>query len=172
MQHLSTRLLKGLLAITLAIPLLGASAMDTDEMHRPMACENHSGFEGMHGMGHHGPFGGDMPMMHLQAMAHHLKLTEAQQDKIFNIMHEQAPLARENMKAMRKAHEELRELSTSANFDDAKLKAASDTIAKLSGEMTLMHARTHHAIYAILTPEQQKAMTSMHTHGEAEHHHN
>ena len=109
-----------------------------------------------HGMAHFGggfDEGGAMP--HFLGK---LQLTEAQQDQIFGIMHAQAPKAREQAKALRSAHRSLHELVTSANYDDAKAKALADTLAKAMAELTLLHARTHHQVYEVLTPEQRQAL--------------
>ena len=87
-----------------------------------------------------------------------LNLTEAQQDKIFAIQHAQAPQARDLSKAERKAHRELHDLVTSASFDEAKAKALTDALGKAVAQSALLHARTHHQIMEVLTPEQRQAL--------------
>jgi protein CpxP len=89
-----------------------------------------------------------------------LALTEAQQDSIFNIMHAQAPQAREQMKQLRKARQALRELSHSDKFDDAKATSLAADIARATSSLALLRARTGAEIWKVLTPEQrQKAAT-------------
>ena len=100
--------------------------------------------------------GGPLPQ-HLRA----LHLSEAQQDKIFAIMHAAAPQAREHAKALRKAHRDLHELVTSAKYDDARAKALTDTLAKAVADGALLHVRTHRQVYEVLTPE-QRAMLDRH----------
>jgi protein CpxP len=110
--------------------------------------------------------GGPLPP-HLKA----LHLSEAQQDKIFAIMHTAAPQAREQIKALRKAHAALRELATSAKYDDGKAKALADALARSVSEGALLHARTHHQLYEVLTPEQREMLErhAMHHDGAAGH---
>ena len=74
------------------------------------------------------------------------------------------------MKALRKAHKELRTLPTSAQYDDAHAKALSDSVAKALGQLALLRTRTEHEIYALLTPEQRAHVTERRQKWE-EHHH-
>lgn len=106
-----------------------------------------------HGGGHRAG-----PMMHLRA----LDLTEAQRDKIFGIMHAQAPTMRDKHKAIRKAREELRTLAHGDGFDAGKARAASDTLGKAVSEMALLRAQTHAQVHAVLTPDQRKKAEALH----------
>ena len=99
-----------------------------------------------------------------------LKLTEEQQDKVFAILHGAAPALREQAKALRKAHEGLRELPTSAQYDDARAKALSDAAGKALGQLSLLRTRTEHDIYGVLTPEQRAQVTERRTKWESHHH--
>lgn len=110
-----------------------------------------------HGMKHGRGMG---PMMHLRA----LNLTEAQRDKIFSIMHAQAPAMRDKHKAIRKAREELRTLAHGDSFDAGRARAASDALGKAVGEMALQRAATHAQVHAVLTPEQRKKAEEMRQH--------
>jgi Spy/CpxP family protein refolding chaperone len=83
-------------------------------------------------------------------------LDEAQQDKVFAIVHAQQPLLREQSKAARQAHEALRAMAGSGNFDDAKASALAQAAAKAMAAMALQRARTDAQIYALLTPEQRR----------------
>jgi Spy/CpxP family protein refolding chaperone len=98
------------------------------------------------GPGGHGP----APMF-----LHGVVLDETQQDKVFAIVHAQEPQQREQAKASRQAHEALRALATSGQFDDARASALAQTAAKAMAAMALQQARTDAAIYALLTPEQR-----------------
>ena len=124
----------------------------------PMAAIADPGFGGpidhgagmMHRHGLHHAEPGLMPMLR------HLDLSEAQQDKVFAIMHAQAPQMREHGKALHKARTELRDLALSDKFDDARARALADTAARAQSEMALLRARTVQQIFALLTPEQRK----------------
>ena len=83
-------------------------------------------------------------------------LDEAQQDKVFAIVHAQQPQLREQSKAARHAHEALRAMATSGQFDDAKASALAQTAAKAMAAMALQQARTDAQVYALLTPEQRR----------------
>ncbi|MFL6632392.1 MAG: Spy/CpxP family protein refolding chaperone [Massilia sp.] len=113
---------------------------------------------GPHGFGDHGPGapGPDMPFGRMPL--HRLKLTEAQQDKLFAIMHAQAPQRREQDKAIGKAHEALRELGRADRFDDAKAGALSRDLGQAVAAEALLQARTEAQILALLTPEQREQL--------------
>jgi Spy/CpxP family protein refolding chaperone len=159
-----------ILAASLSLPL--AALADNGGGPGPEHGDGPGHMQGMHGcgmaMGHeHGPmmghdemFGDDGEVPHA---LRHLQLSEAQQDKIFAIMHGQAPQARELRKAMHKAHSALHELVTTGPYDDAKAKALSDSLGKALSESALLHARTHHQILDVLTPEQRQELAH---HGE------
>jgi protein CpxP len=88
-----------------------------------------------------------------------LKLSEAQQDKVFTILHEQAPKMREQAKAARQARDGLRKLVLAEQYDEAQARALSDAGAKAMAEMALLRARSERQIVALLTPEQRQAMS-------------
>ena len=114
------------------------------------------GHDGMFGVfGGHGGFDGGL---------HRLDLTDAQDDKIFAILHAQAPQARELHKAIGKAHRALHELGMAATYDDAKAKSLSDTLGKAIAESALLHERTHRQILDVLTPEQRQQLMQHHGH--------
>jgi protein CpxP len=87
---------------------------------------------------------------------HGVVLDEAQQDKVFAIVHAQEPQMREQGKAARHAHEALRAMATTGQFDDAKAAALSQAGAKAMAAMALQRARTDAQIYALLSPEQRR----------------
>jgi periplasmic protein CpxP/Spy len=112
-----------------------------------------------HGMPHPGQHGGPMNFENgASPFLHGIELTEAQQDKIFEIRHNQAPQLRERAKAIGKAHKELHALTMSPDYDEAKAKTLIDSLSRASAEMMLMHVRAEHQIYALLTPEQRKQL--------------
>lgn len=93
------------------------------------------------------------------AFLHGVRLDDAQQDKVFAILHAQAPMMREQAKAARQAHEALRAMGTAVPFDDAKAAVLAQSGAKAMAAMALQHARTEAHIYALLTPEQRRQAT-------------
>jgi Spy/CpxP family protein refolding chaperone len=111
---------------------------------------------GWHGFGGHGPGapGAEMPFGRMR----HLKLSEAQQDKLFAIRHAQAPQRREHEKAIRKARESLRELGHADRFDDAKASAAARDLGQAVAAQALLQARTEAQTLAVLTPEQREQL--------------
>lgn len=85
-----------------------------------------------------------------------LRLTEAQEDKVFELLHAQAPQARLQARELRKAQEELRHLPRAASYDDARAAALADTAARTAAALALARVRTDAAIWQLLTPEQRK----------------
>jgi Spy/CpxP family protein refolding chaperone len=100
---------------------------------------------GGHGHGGRGPFGG-------------LQLSEAQQDKLFAIEHAAEPQRRQQEKAARHAHDALRALRESAQFDEARAGAASRDLGQAIAAEELLEARMHAQAMAVLTPEQREQL--------------
>ena len=134
--------------VALAVPLTAAAFQ--------------GGHGGHHGCGdfaaHGGPgMGGGMMPPHLRG----LNLTEAQRDKVFEIMHAQAPVMREKGKAVFKAEADLRALTASPDYSDAKARSLADAAAKAMAEMTLARAKAERQVFEVLTPEQRKQLAEM-----------
>jgi periplasmic protein CpxP/Spy len=87
-----------------------------------------------------------------------LHLTDDQQDKVFAILYAAAPAMRERSKALRKAHEALRDLDESPQYDENRVKGLADSAAKAGSELTVLRLRTEHEIFALLTAEQRKQL--------------
>lgn len=100
-------------------------------------------------------FGAPMPFLH------GIELSEAQQDALFALMHEQAPTLYEKGKQLRHAREDLAKLGDAAQFDDARAKTLADTLGRLTGELALLHARTEQRVMQVLTPEQRQQLAKM-----------
>lgn len=133
-------------SIALAIPLSAAAFGGSKD-----SC----GMEG-HGMRGHAAMGGKM-MPHLRG----LNLTEVQQDKVFEIMHNQAPIMRDKAKALHKAEADLRQLTAGEDYSEAKAQALADTAAKAMSEMALARAKAERQVFELLTPEQRKLQAEM-----------
>lgn len=138
-------------SLALAIPGAGAAGPATPEA---------GGCDAMDGKGRMGRHAGHQSMIgefgpgHLRG----LNLSEEQRDKVFAIMHAQAPEMRDKAKALRGAQEQLRLLSASADFDEGKARALSDELGRATFEATLVRARAERQIQEILTPEQRQQL--------------
>lgn len=97
-----------------------------------------------------------MPGAPLPPFLHGIELTEAQRDSIFSILHADAPVVREKMKAVHKAHEALHALTMSGKYDEARAEELAETIADNMAVLSLLRSRSESRIYALLTPEQRK----------------
>ena len=100
---------------------------------------------------------GGHPMMRLRALG----LSEAQQDQVFKLFHEQAPAMHEQMKQVRRSREELRKLSMAERFDEGRARQLADVQAKALATLAVMRAQTTHRVREILTPEQRTRMDQM-----------
>lgn len=85
-------------------------------------------------------------------------LSEAQQDRLFAIMHEAAPQRREHDKARRKAHEALRALSAADKFDEARAAAAAQALGQAIAAEELLRLRVDARVMGLLTPQQREQL--------------
>jgi len=123
---------------TVAAPQHGAGNCDMQQMP-------------MHGMEH--------SMMGMGPMAlHRLDLSEAQHDKVFELMQGQAKQHHEMMKASRKSMAELRALTRAPTFDADKARALADEQGRLMAQQLFQHAQMGAQLRALLTPEQLKRL--------------
>lgn len=107
-----------------------------------------------HDMPPHGPHGGPGLFGQLQR----LDLSETQQDKLFAITHAAAPQQRNQEKAERKAHETLRAMGGSPQFDDARANAAARELGQAIAGGVLLRARVESQVLAVLTPAQREQL--------------
>lgn len=91
---------------------------------------------------------------------HGIKLSEAQQDKVFEIMHNRAPALRDAMKTAGKSRKELNELVRSGNFKESDGRALAERGAKALAEAQFLKASSEAEILAVLTPEQRTEIKS------------
>lgn len=101
----------------------------------------------MRGPGEHAMMGG--------AFLRGLNLNEAQRDKVFAVMHANAPAMREQGKILQAARSELGKLAMSNDYDEAKARALADRSAQAMSTMAQLRARGTNEIFRVLTPEQQ-----------------
>jgi len=104
-----------------------------------------------------GPAGLDMPV---PPYLHALTLSDEQQDRIFDLLHAQAPHVRQLVRRLHKAGEQLRGLGLSETYDEAAARALVEASTAAQAELALLRTRTDHAILAVLTPEQRKQVAS------------
>lgn len=87
---------------------------------------------------------------------HGITLTSEQEDKIFALNHAEVPKVREQLKQRQQLHQELRQVSQAAQFDEAKAKTITDKLATLEKDSALNRARTENKVLTVLTPEQRE----------------
>jgi Spy/CpxP family protein refolding chaperone len=138
----SIRLLLARFSIASFMALALAGAVFAQSMDGPGPMGMHPRLDDMHG-GMHGE------------RLRHLGLTEAQQDQIFKIYHDQAPEMRERMKAIRRAHEALRQSAKALPFDRDRARQLADTEAKAVAQIAFMRVETMSRVRAVLTEEQR-----------------
>jgi len=107
------------------------------------------------------PHPGMMPELAPPPFLHWLNLSEAQEDKIFNIMLGDAPLVHEQEKLAHKSSQELHALLEQDRYDEGKIKSLTDMQAQAIAQLMMLHARGMHQILAVLTPEQRIQLKAM-----------
>ncbi|MBV8031362.1 MAG: periplasmic heavy metal sensor [Betaproteobacteria bacterium] len=90
-----------------------------------------------------------------------LNLTEAQDDQIFKLLHEQAPARRELVKTLRKAHADLRSLIEQPRLDRARVRQALEAESKARADLSFMRIDTMGRIKELLTSEQLGKLQEM-----------
>lgn len=155
-----------LLAAALALPLF-ARADDGAPPPMPPHGDDMPPFDGPRG----GPHEGGRPPAFGPGMddgappfLRGLELSEAQQDKVFAILHAEVPYLRDQSKAAEKSHAALRAMSEGGAYDDARAAAAAQAGAQAMANIMLQHLRTEQKILALLTPEQRKQMADEQQH--------
>ncbi|WP_332855786.1 Spy/CpxP family protein refolding chaperone [Duganella sp. S19_KUP01_CR8] len=152
-----------LLAAAVGLPLFaaGGAARADDAGHPPMMKQGaeHDGPE--HGAGDRAPG----PGFHhgRPPFVHGIELSEAQEDKVFAILHAQEPYLRDQDKAAAKAHEALRAMGRGDQYDDAKAAALARDAATAMANIALQHVRTEQKLLAVLTAEQRKQQAESQT---------
>ncbi|MEJ2481494.1 MAG: Spy/CpxP family protein refolding chaperone [Acidihalobacter sp.] len=90
-----------------------------------------------------------------------LGLTEAQRNQIFDIKYKSMPSMRQHYQELRATRVALREASSGANYDAAKVRTLADKLGKLQADVAALRAADQHRIYAVLTPQQQAQLQKM-----------
>jgi len=170
---MNPRLVTAAFAATLS---LTASALTMAQQAPALAHEAHSmqhGHRHGHGMhSHSGRHGGDGPMMPGAGMLHGLNLSEAQRDRVFTILHAQAPQLRTQTREAQQARQAMQQLALAGELDEAKLQDAAQRASRASTDLAMLRARTQNALFKELTPEQQaQVKTRMEQRGHRGGHH-
>lgn len=103
---------------------------------------------------HRGPQMGGPGLPFLRGIA----LSEAQEDRLFAILHAQAPQLREQEKIERKALDALDAMRASGRVDDAQAAAQARALGQAIAAQELLRVRTAAQVMALLTPQQKEAI--------------
>lgn len=93
-----------------------------------------------------------------------LSLSEAQQDKLFEIRYKQEPAVHAQMKAARKAHDALHALIGTPEYTPAKAKDLAQVAARAEAELELIRAQGENDVLALLSDEQKKQLAERREH--------
>lgn len=105
------------------------------------------------------PLGGMLPGLPPMAMLNPtrgVELSEAQQDKVFALLHAEIPGEREAMKRVFRTLEELRGLVASEPFDMNRGHALAERHGEALAQLMLKHAKRDANLRELMTPEQRK----------------
>lgn len=114
---------------------------------------------GMHHGMHHGFMGG--PDMGMAMMLHHLNLTDEQHAQVKQIMQNERPNFKPLMQQEGQFHQQMMQLITSGNFDQAKATALVSQEAQVHMQMQLEHLKIASQIYGVLDSNQKSQVTDM-----------
>lgn len=84
-----------------------------------------------------------------------IDLTEAQQDRLFAILHAEAPQLREQDKIEDRAHAALRAMRAAGDYSEAKAAPHARALGQAIAERELLRVRTAGQVLALLTAEQR-----------------
>lgn len=87
-----------------------------------------------------------------------LDLSDAQQKKIFDVLHDQAPTIFEHESIAHRTMSDLHQLARSDKFDAAKARALTDEHSKAMSVLIYMHAEAESKVWTILTEPQRKRL--------------
>ncbi|WP_229505754.1 Spy/CpxP family protein refolding chaperone [Massilia genomosp. 1] len=104
-----------------------------------------------------GPMMGERgPHQRGPGFAHGVDLSEAQEDKVFAILHAQEPKWRAYTRTLHHSQDALRALGAGEQFDDARASSLAQAAGAALAALALLEARTDAQVRAVLTPEQRK----------------
>ena len=84
-----------------------------------------------------------------------LGLSDEQNDRVFTILHSQAPKRRALENAERKADDALRDLARAPELDQARASGAAQALGQAIADQELLRLQTRALLKAVLTPQQR-----------------
>ncbi len=144
---MKSRFGKTVLFTVLGLALVAGMAF-AEQQGGPM----HHGMRGMH------RFGGDPGMA---MMLHRLNLTEDQKAQVKKIFEAEKPTMQPLHQQEFQAHQQMMQLITSGNFDQAKATAIATQEAQTHIQMEVEHAKIHAQIYQLLDSTQKAKVADM-----------
>lgn len=84
-----------------------------------------------------------------------LDLSEAQQDRVFAILHAEVPQQRALEKAERKAQDALRDLAHAPALDQGKAAGAAQALGQAIADQEMLRLKTGFELKAVLNPQQR-----------------
>lgn len=87
---------------------------------------------------------------------HGVQFDDAQDDKVFAILHTLEPQRREQQRLLRQSQDGLHALVTSGQYDEAKAALLAKTAGNAMAALALLDARADARIRALMTPEQRR----------------
>ncbi|MFT3734870.1 MAG: periplasmic heavy metal sensor [Rhodocyclaceae bacterium] len=87
-----------------------------------------------------------------------LHLSAEQEDRIFTLLHEQAPLRRQRERALHALRQEMQQLGRADTLDAARLRKLADDAAIQQAELDVLRIGTSVRLRAVLNTEQRKAL--------------
>ncbi|GAA5167242.1 Spy/CpxP family protein refolding chaperone [Viridibacterium curvum] len=87
-----------------------------------------------------------------------LQLSAEQEDRIFTLLHEQAPLRRQREKALHALRQEMMQLGRADTLDATRLRKLADEAAMQQAELDVLRVGTAVRVRALLSAEQRKAL--------------
>jgi len=111
--------------------------------------------EGHGHRGHSGRHDHDGMMMPGAGILRGVNLSEAQRDRVFAILHAQAPQMRAQALEAQTARQALQQVALAGELDEAKLQDLAQRASRANTDLAVLRARTHNALFKELTPEQQ-----------------
>lgn len=84
-----------------------------------------------------------------------LKLSAAQEDKIFAMFHAEMPKIHEAMKARQNLYTELRSLGKAEPYNESQVRALAENLAALERDFVINKTRMDNKVYGLLSPEQR-----------------
>ncbi|MBL8460074.1 MAG: Spy/CpxP family protein refolding chaperone [Zoogloea sp.] len=94
-------------------------------------------------------------MMPQLPFLHRIELSEAQQDKVFELMTANLPAERAKAKLARKSMDDLRKLGAADAFDPVKARELAAAHSQAMADLLVMRAETEAKVRALLTTEQR-----------------